>query len=67
MTCKPVLVCFFFSRELIAHLKVFAKFTNPRSLYMESSLGELYNQVMLILHASLKYALLGDLSITSLL
>uniref|UniRef100_G3Q5U5 UTP20 small subunit processome component n=1 Tax=Gasterosteus aculeatus aculeatus TaxID=481459 RepID=G3Q5U5_GASAC len=34
------------AKELIAHLKVFAKFTNPRSLYMESSLGELYNQLL---------------------
>lgn len=40
----------FSSRQLIAHLKVFAKFTNPRSLYMESSLSELYNQVILKLH-----------------
>lgn len=35
------------SRQLIAHLNVFAKFANPRSLYMESSLRELYNQVIL--------------------
>lgn len=37
---------FFSSRQLITHLKVFAKFTNPRSLYLESSLSELYNQVI---------------------
>lgn len=35
------------SRQLIAHLRVFAKFTNPRSLYLEGSLSELYNQVKL--------------------
>ncbi|XP_074482513.1 small subunit processome component 20 homolog isoform X2 [Sebastes fasciatus] len=34
------------AKQLIAHLKVFAKFTNPRSLYMESSLSELYNQLL---------------------
>ncbi|XP_051911593.1 small subunit processome component 20 homolog [Hippocampus zosterae] len=34
------------SKQLIAHLNVFAKFTNPRSLYMESSLRELYNQLL---------------------
>lgn len=34
-------------RQLITHLKVFAKFTNPRSLYVESSLRELYNEVVL--------------------
>ncbi|KAM8908719.1 small subunit processome component 20 homolog isoform 2-T2 [Spinachia spinachia] len=34
------------AKELIAHLKVFAKFTNPRSLYMERSLSELYNQLL---------------------
>lgn len=32
-------------RQLITHFKVFAKFTNPRALYLESSLCELYNQV----------------------
>uniref|UniRef100_A0A3Q2Q9V5 UTP20 small subunit processome component n=1 Tax=Fundulus heteroclitus TaxID=8078 RepID=A0A3Q2Q9V5_FUNHE len=32
--------------QLITHLKVFAKFTNPRSLYLESSLSELYNQLL---------------------
>ncbi|XP_061570968.1 small subunit processome component 20 homolog [Cololabis saira] len=34
------------AKQLIAHLKVFAKFTNPRSLYLESSLTELYNQLL---------------------
>ncbi|MEQ2271894.1 hypothetical protein XENORESO_010799, partial [Xenotaenia resolanae] len=34
------------AKQLIAHLKVFAKFTNPRSLYLESSLSELYNQLL---------------------
>uniref|UniRef100_A0A3Q2C7Z2 UTP20 small subunit processome component n=1 Tax=Cyprinodon variegatus TaxID=28743 RepID=A0A3Q2C7Z2_CYPVA len=33
--------------QLITHLKVFAKFTNPRSLYLESSLNDLYNQQLL--------------------
>ncbi|XP_051247965.1 small subunit processome component 20 homolog isoform X2 [Dicentrarchus labrax] len=34
------------AKQLITHLKVFAKFTNPRSLYMESSLSGLYNQLL---------------------
>ncbi|KAM9327768.1 small subunit processome component 20 homolog [Pholidichthys leucotaenia] len=34
------------SKQLIAHLKVFSKFTNPRALYLESSLSELYNQLL---------------------
>ncbi|XP_047194452.1 small subunit processome component 20 homolog isoform X2 [Hippoglossus stenolepis] len=34
------------SKQLIIHLRVFAKFTNPRSLYLEASLGELYNQLL---------------------
>uniref|UniRef100_UPI0037E7A1C0 small subunit processome component 20 homolog isoform X2 n=1 Tax=Semicossyphus pulcher TaxID=241346 RepID=UPI0037E7A1C0 len=34
------------AKQLNAHLKVFAKFTNPRSLYLESSLSELYNQLL---------------------
>uniref|UniRef100_A0A673BJE7 UTP20 small subunit processome component n=1 Tax=Sphaeramia orbicularis TaxID=375764 RepID=A0A673BJE7_9TELE len=34
------------AKQLITHLKVFAKFTNPCSLYMESSLSELYNQLL---------------------
>uniref|UniRef100_A0A3B3UBG5 UTP20 small subunit processome component n=1 Tax=Poecilia latipinna TaxID=48699 RepID=A0A3B3UBG5_9TELE len=32
--------------QLITHLKVFTKFTNPRALYLESSLSELYNQLL---------------------
>ncbi|XP_008314156.1 small subunit processome component 20 homolog [Cynoglossus semilaevis] len=34
------------ARQLIAHLKVFAQFTNPCSLYLESQLSELYNQLL---------------------
>ncbi|XP_076578925.1 small subunit processome component 20 homolog [Chaetodon auriga] len=34
------------AKQLIAHLKVFSKFTNPCSLYLESSLSELYNQLL---------------------
>ncbi|KAM9846103.1 small subunit processome component 20 homolog [Aulostomus maculatus] len=34
------------AKQLIAHLKVFAKFTNPRSLYLEGSLRQLYNQLL---------------------
>ncbi|XP_075867628.1 small subunit processome component 20 homolog [Nelusetta ayraudi] len=34
------------AKQLIAHLKVFSKFTNPRALYMEGSLRELYNQLL---------------------
>ncbi|KAM3588219.1 uncharacterized protein V6R79_024222 [Siganus canaliculatus] len=34
------------AKQLITHLKVFAKFTNPRSLYLESSLSDLYNQLL---------------------
>ncbi|XP_044041482.1 small subunit processome component 20 homolog isoform X2 [Siniperca chuatsi] len=34
------------AKQLVAHLKVFAKFTNPRSLYLESSLSELYYQLL---------------------
>uniref|UniRef100_A0A3Q3VPZ3 Uncharacterized protein n=1 Tax=Mola mola TaxID=94237 RepID=A0A3Q3VPZ3_MOLML len=34
------------AKQLIAHLKVFSKFTNPRSLYLESSLSNLYNQLL---------------------
>ncbi|XP_061617524.1 LOW QUALITY PROTEIN: small subunit processome component 20 homolog [Phyllopteryx taeniolatus] len=34
------------AKQLIAHLNVFAKFTNPRSLCMESSLRELYNRLL---------------------
>uniref|UniRef100_A0A3P9K9E8 UTP20 small subunit processome component n=1 Tax=Oryzias latipes TaxID=8090 RepID=A0A3P9K9E8_ORYLA len=32
--------------QLITHLKVFAKFTNPRALYLESSLSDLYHQLL---------------------
>uniref|UniRef100_A0A3P9PDG0 UTP20 small subunit processome component n=1 Tax=Poecilia reticulata TaxID=8081 RepID=A0A3P9PDG0_POERE len=32
--------------QLITHLKVFTKFTNPRALYLESSLSDLYNQLL---------------------
>ncbi|KAF0029549.1 hypothetical protein F2P81_018654 [Scophthalmus maximus] len=34
------------AKQLIAHLKVFAKFANPRALYLEGSLSELYNQLL---------------------
>ncbi|XP_028307568.1 small subunit processome component 20 homolog [Gouania willdenowi] len=34
------------AKQLIAHLQVFTKFTNPRALYMESSLYELYQQLL---------------------
>ncbi|XP_019108872.2 small subunit processome component 20 homolog isoform X1 [Larimichthys crocea] len=34
------------AKQLITHLKVFAKFSNPRSLYLESSLSELYNELL---------------------
>ncbi|KAM4615221.1 small subunit processome component 20 homolog [Polymixia lowei] len=34
------------AKQLITHLKVFSKFTNPRSLYLEPSLSELYNQLL---------------------
>ncbi|XP_029019229.1 small subunit processome component 20 homolog [Betta splendens] len=34
------------AKQLIAHLKVFAQFSNPRALYLESSLSELYNQFL---------------------
>lgn len=34
------------AKQLIAHLKVFAKFTNPRALYMEGNLSELYHQLL---------------------
>ncbi|XP_059834550.1 small subunit processome component 20 homolog [Hypanus sabinus] len=33
-------------KQLIAHLKVFSKFTNPRSLYLEGKLKELYTQLL---------------------
>ncbi|TKS91003.1 Small subunit processome component 20 -like protein [Collichthys lucidus] len=34
------------AKQLITHLKVFTKFSNPRSLYLESSLSELYNELL---------------------
>ncbi|XP_023672630.2 small subunit processome component 20 homolog isoform X2 [Paramormyrops kingsleyae] len=34
------------AKQLIAHLKVFARFTNPRSLYLEPSLNKLYMQLL---------------------
>lgn len=34
------------AKQLITHLKLFAKFTNPRALYMEASLSELYHQLL---------------------
>lgn len=36
-----------FYRQLIAHLQVFSKFSNPRALYLEQKLNALYTQVML--------------------
>ncbi|KAM4037263.1 small subunit processome component 20 homolog isoform 2-T2 [Anomaloglossus baeobatrachus] len=34
------------SKQLIAHLGVFSKFSNPRSLYLEPKLYELYTQLL---------------------
>ncbi|KAK6482713.1 small subunit processome component 20-like protein [Huso huso] len=34
------------AKQLIAHLKVFSKFSNPRSLYLEPKLKELYTQLL---------------------
>ncbi|KAK2893002.1 hypothetical protein Q8A67_012990 [Cirrhinus molitorella] len=34
------------AKHLIAHLKVFSQFTNPRVLYMEPKLSELYTQLL---------------------
>ncbi|XP_022455485.1 small subunit processome component 20 homolog isoform X2 [Delphinapterus leucas] len=34
-------------KQLIAHLQVFSKFSNPRALYLESKLYELYLQLLL--------------------
>ncbi|KAM3924125.1 small subunit processome component 20 homolog [Leptodactylus fuscus] len=34
------------SKQLIAHLGVFSKFSNPRSLYLEHKLHELYTQLL---------------------
>ncbi|XP_051886024.1 small subunit processome component 20 homolog isoform X2 [Pristis pectinata] len=33
-------------KQLIAHLRVFSKFTNPKSLYLEPKLKELYTQLL---------------------
>ncbi|KAM5288941.1 small subunit processome component 20 homolog [Ctenodactylus gundi] len=35
------------AKHLIAHLQVFSKFSNPRALYLESKLYELYLQLLL--------------------
>uniref|UniRef100_A0A8C0YXR7 UTP20 small subunit processome component n=1 Tax=Canis lupus familiaris TaxID=9615 RepID=A0A8C0YXR7_CANLF len=35
------------AKQLIAHLQVFSKFSNPRALYLESRLYELYLQLLL--------------------
>ncbi|KAB0398882.1 hypothetical protein E2I00_007749, partial [Balaenoptera physalus] len=35
------------AKQLIAHLQVFSKFLNPRALYLESKLYELYLQLLL--------------------
>ncbi|XP_044533441.1 small subunit processome component 20 homolog [Gracilinanus agilis] len=35
------------AKQLIAHLQVFSKFLNPRSLYLESQLYDLYLQLLL--------------------
>ncbi|XP_051544163.1 small subunit processome component 20 homolog [Myxocyprinus asiaticus] len=34
------------AKQLFAHLKVFSKFTNPKALYLEPSLNELYTQLL---------------------
>ncbi|KYO17523.1 small subunit processome component 20-like protein [Alligator mississippiensis] len=34
------------AKQLIAHLQVFSKFSNPRALYMEPKLNELYTQLL---------------------
>ncbi|XP_053572968.1 small subunit processome component 20 homolog [Bombina bombina] len=34
------------SKQLIAHLTVFSKFSNPRSLYMEPKLQDIYTQLL---------------------
>ncbi|KAM8884134.1 small subunit processome component 20 homolog [Synchiropus picturatus] len=34
------------AKQLIAHLKVFAKFSNPRSVYLEAQLHHLYDQLL---------------------
>ncbi|XP_069760571.1 small subunit processome component 20 homolog isoform X2 [Narcine bancroftii] len=33
-------------KQLLAHLRVFSKFTNPKSLYLEPKLKELYTQLL---------------------
>ncbi|XP_042637758.1 small subunit processome component 20 homolog [Orycteropus afer afer] len=35
------------AKQLLAHLQVFSKFSNPRALYLESKLYELYLQLLL--------------------
>uniref|UniRef100_A0A663MTT8 UTP20 small subunit processome component n=1 Tax=Athene cunicularia TaxID=194338 RepID=A0A663MTT8_ATHCN len=35
------------AKQLIAHLQVFSKFSNPRALYLEQKLNALYTQVIL--------------------
>lgn len=34
------------AKQLIVHLKVFSKFTNPRALYLEPQLSELYTKLL---------------------
>ncbi|XP_030069682.1 small subunit processome component 20 homolog isoform X2 [Microcaecilia unicolor] len=34
------------AKQLIAHIKVFSKFSNPRALYLEPQLHELYTQLL---------------------
>ncbi|KAI7792184.1 putative small subunit processome component 20-like protein [Triplophysa rosa] len=34
------------AKQLVAHLKVFSKFTNPRSLYLEPSLYKMYTELL---------------------
>ncbi|XP_034018840.1 small subunit processome component 20 homolog isoform X2 [Thalassophryne amazonica] len=34
------------AKQLVTHLKVFSKFTNPCALYLEDSLRELYNRLL---------------------
>ncbi|XP_061495457.1 small subunit processome component 20 homolog isoform X2 [Rhineura floridana] len=34
------------SKQLIAHLQVFARFSNPRALYLEPKLNEIYTQLL---------------------
>ncbi|XP_030881758.1 small subunit processome component 20 homolog [Leptonychotes weddellii] len=44
LTCEPKFASLW---QLIAHLQVFSKFSNPRALYLESKLYELYLQLLL--------------------